>query len=38
MRPAPALGEHTGTVLASLGYHPDEVAALHAAGVVAGSC
>jgi len=33
-RPAPALGEHTGEVLAEIGYSGDEVAALHGRGVV----
>ena len=36
-RPGPALGEHTDAVLAGLGYGPDEIAALHAAGAVAGA-
>ena len=34
MDPVPAVGEHTDTVLASLGYAPDEVAKLHASEVV----
>jgi len=34
--PAPGLGEHTGQVLAEAGYAPDEIAALHASGAVAG--
>ncbi len=33
-RPPPALGADTDAVLASLGYAPEEVAALHDAGVV----
>ena len=33
-RPAPALGEHTGEVLAEIGYSGDEVAALRGRGVV----
>jgi crotonobetainyl-CoA:carnitine CoA-transferase CaiB-like acyl-CoA transferase len=32
--PAPGLGEHTDEVLATLGRTPEQVAALHAAGVV----
>jgi crotonobetainyl-CoA:carnitine CoA-transferase CaiB-like acyl-CoA transferase len=32
-RPAPALGEHTGEVLAEIGYSQDEIAALRAQGV-----
>jgi crotonobetainyl-CoA:carnitine CoA-transferase CaiB-like acyl-CoA transferase len=35
-RPGPALGEHTGEVLAALGYSPEQVAELEAAGAVAG--
>jgi alpha-methylacyl-CoA racemase len=35
-RPAPALGEHTRAVLEELGYAPDAIAALEAAGAVAG--
>jgi alpha-methylacyl-CoA racemase len=34
--PAPALGEHTGEVLASLGYSAEDIAALERAGAVAG--
>jgi crotonobetainyl-CoA:carnitine CoA-transferase CaiB-like acyl-CoA transferase len=34
-RPAPALGEHTRAVLAELGYAPDDIEALAAAGAVA---
>jgi alpha-methylacyl-CoA racemase len=34
--PGPALGEHTGEVLASLGYSPEEIAALERSGAVAG--
>ncbi len=33
-RPAPLLGEHTDQILGALGYAPDEIAALHAEGVV----
>ncbi|HZB77927.1 MAG TPA: CoA transferase, partial [Solirubrobacteraceae bacterium] len=36
-RPGPALGEHTDAVLAGLGYGREEIAALHAAGAVAGA-
>lgn len=32
--PPPAVGEHTETILAGIGYPPDEVARLRAAGVV----
>jgi crotonobetainyl-CoA:carnitine CoA-transferase CaiB-like acyl-CoA transferase len=35
--PGPALGEHTGEVLAAAGYRPQEIAALHEAGAVAGA-
>jgi alpha-methylacyl-CoA racemase len=34
--PGPALGEHTDAVLAEAGYRAEEIAALHAAGAVAG--
>jgi len=36
-RPGPALGEHTDAVLAELGYGPEEIAALHGSGAVAGT-
>jgi crotonobetainyl-CoA:carnitine CoA-transferase CaiB-like acyl-CoA transferase len=35
--PGPELGEHTDEVLAAAGYSPDELAALHAAGAIAGA-
>jgi crotonobetainyl-CoA:carnitine CoA-transferase CaiB-like acyl-CoA transferase len=35
-RPAPSLGEHTDEVLAGLGFSPEEIAALHDSGAVAG--
>jgi crotonobetainyl-CoA:carnitine CoA-transferase CaiB-like acyl-CoA transferase len=35
-RPGPRLGEHTDGVLAALGYDAEGIAALHAAGAVAG--
>jgi crotonobetainyl-CoA:carnitine CoA-transferase CaiB-like acyl-CoA transferase len=35
-RPGPALGEHTDEVLREAGFAPDEIAALHDAGAVAG--
>jgi crotonobetainyl-CoA:carnitine CoA-transferase CaiB-like acyl-CoA transferase len=34
--PGPVLGEHTGEVLASLGYSADQIAALERSGAVAG--
>jgi crotonobetainyl-CoA:carnitine CoA-transferase CaiB-like acyl-CoA transferase len=34
--PGPGLGEHTDEVLAAAGYAPEEVAALHESGAVAG--
>jgi alpha-methylacyl-CoA racemase len=34
--PGPGLGEHTDEVLADAGYTPDEIAALHESGAVAG--
>lgn len=34
LEPPPHLGEHTDAILADLGYTPDQVAALRAAGVV----
>ncbi len=36
-RPGPRLGEHTDAVLEGLGYDAGEIAALHAAGAVAGT-
>ena len=30
----PAVGEHTGRVLAELGYSPEEIVAMRAAGAV----
>jgi crotonobetainyl-CoA:carnitine CoA-transferase CaiB-like acyl-CoA transferase len=33
-RPAPLIGEHTDEVLAEVGYGPEEVASLRAAGVL----
>jgi crotonobetainyl-CoA:carnitine CoA-transferase CaiB-like acyl-CoA transferase len=35
--PGPELGQHTDEVLAAAGYLPDELAALHAAGAIAGA-
>ncbi len=35
-RDPPTLGEHTDALLSSLGYAPDEIAELHALGVVGG--
>jgi len=34
--PAPGLGEHTDQILAAAGFHEHEIAAMHAAGAVAG--
>ena len=34
MDPIPALGEHTDSILAELGYDTDEISSLHAAGAV----
>jgi alpha-methylacyl-CoA racemase len=34
--PGPALGEHTDEVLREAGFSPEEIAALHASGAVAG--
>jgi alpha-methylacyl-CoA racemase len=34
--PGPELGEHTDEVLAAAGYEPDQLAALHASGAIAG--
>jgi alpha-methylacyl-CoA racemase len=36
-KPGPALGEHTDEVLTSLGYGPDDIAALKESGAVAGA-
>ena len=35
--PGPELGEHTDEILAATGYGPQEIAALHASGAIAGS-
>jgi alpha-methylacyl-CoA racemase len=35
--PGPELGQHTDAILAAAGYSPDELAALHACGDIAGS-
>jgi formyl-CoA transferase len=32
--PAPVLGEHTDAILAELGYSPERIEALRAAGIV----
>ncbi len=34
--PGPGFGEHTDEVLAAAGYSPDEIAAMHSSGAVAG--
>jgi itaconate CoA-transferase len=34
MGPVPALGQHTDSVLAELGYGPDDISAMHASGAV----
>jgi alpha-methylacyl-CoA racemase len=34
--PGPSLGEHTDEVLAEAGFSSEEIAALHAAGAIAG--
>jgi crotonobetainyl-CoA:carnitine CoA-transferase CaiB-like acyl-CoA transferase len=36
-QPGPRLGEHTDSVLAGLGFDAEQIAALHAAGAVAGT-
>ena len=33
-KPAPAVGQHNDEILAELGYGPDDVAALQAAGAI----
>ncbi len=35
--PGPELGQHTDEMLAAAGYSPDEIAALHASGAIAGA-
>jgi crotonobetainyl-CoA:carnitine CoA-transferase CaiB-like acyl-CoA transferase len=35
--PGPELGEHTDAILSEAGYTPDELAALHASGDIAGA-
>jgi crotonobetainyl-CoA:carnitine CoA-transferase CaiB-like acyl-CoA transferase len=35
--PGPELGQHTDAVLAAAGYSPEDLAALHASGDIAGS-
>jgi itaconate CoA-transferase len=34
MDPVPALGQHTDAILASLGYAPEQIAQMRAAGTI----
>jgi crotonobetainyl-CoA:carnitine CoA-transferase CaiB-like acyl-CoA transferase len=34
MDPVPALGEHTDAILSELGYEPERIQALRAAGII----